>query len=582
MSVPLKKGHGNKLHIRVVYSAEPGLSAESLLLFTILMGAIPGRNSVHNSDFTFYSFHNLMIPLLTSEQMRALDAHAINEIGIPGIVLMENAALAVIDVIDERFGDIEWMTIAIVCGPGNNGGDGFAIARQLHLRGADVDVFLLSDPQQLQGDALTNYKLLEPLGVTAFLVDKADELDFSEYDLIVDAIFGTGSTRAPDGVYEGTIRAINDSPSNVIAVDCPSGVDASTGAVPGEAIWADATVTFQYAKTGLLLPPGKACSGDVVIAPISIPREPEVLEQVGFGLPEDDDIADLLPPRALDAHKGDFGKLLIIAGSRGMSGAARLAAYAALRMGVGLVKVATPESVRPEVAAFAPEIMTIGLPETAHGTIAASAIERLKDELKWADAVAVGPGLGQDAETASFLNALFPHVERLIVDADGLNLIAAHKLISKLPADTILTPHPGEFSRLIGEDYESFTERAEAARGFAADNNLVVLLKGAPTITFARELPAVVNPTGNPGLATAGSGDVLTGMVSALLAQGLDSYSAAFAAAYLHGRAADIAIEEYGEASMISGDVIDFLPDAFFSLAEQHEHEHEHAAPESE
>ncbi|MBU1638559.1 NAD(P)H-hydrate dehydratase [bacterium] len=513
-----------------------------------------------------------MIPLLSSEQMRALDANAINEIGIPGIVLMENAALAVVDIIDERFGELEWLTVAVVCGPGNNGGDGFAIARQLHLRGADVDVFLLSDPNKLQGDALTNYQLLEPLGITAFRVDNADELDFSEYDLIVDAIFGTGSIRAPEGIYEDVIRAINDSPSNVIAVDCPSGVDASTGAVPGEAVWTDVTVTFQHAKIGLLLPPGKEFCGDLIIAPISIPPQPEILEQAAFGLPEDEDIAELLPPRARDAHKGDYGKLLIIAGSRGMSGAARLAGYAALRMGVGLVKVAAPESIRSEIASFAPEIMTIGLPETSNGTIAFSALDKLKADIAWADAIAVGPGLGQDAETAEFLKALLPMTDRLVLDADGLNLIAVQKLISKLPAGAVLTPHPGEFSRLTGKQDESFIERAEAARQFAADHGLVVLLKGAPSITVAKGLPAIVNPTGNPGLATAGSGDVLTGMVGALLAQGWEGYSAAFAAAYLHGRAADIAAEELGEASLISGDIIDFLPDSFFSLEEHPEH----------
>ena len=513
-----------------------------------------------------------MIPLLTSEQMRELDSNAINEIGIPGIVLMENAALAVIDVIDERFGEIEWMTVAIICGPGNNAGDGFAIARQLHLRGADVDVFLMSDPAKLQGDALTNYKLLEPLDVTAFFVENADELDLSEYDLLVDAIFGTGSTRAPEGIYYGAIRAINDSPSNVIAVDCPSGVDASTGSTPGEAVWADVTVTFQHAKVGLLLPPGKEFAGDVVIAPISVPPHADVLEQIRFGLPEDEDIADLLPPRALDAHKGDFGKLLIVAGSRGMSGAVRLSALAALRMGVGLVKVAVPESIRSEVATFIPEIMTIGLRETSQGTIASQAIEQLREFIDWADAVAVGPGMNQDAETAKFLKALFPLTERLIVDADGLNLIAAHDLFSELPVGAVLTPHPGEFARLCGKHHESFIERVDAAGKFASEHEVVLLLKGAPTLTFSKQDATVVNTTGNPGLATGGSGDVLTGMIGALLAQKLDGQSAAFAAAFIHGRAADIAVEDIGEAALISGDIIDYLPDALFSLQESHDH----------
>jgi NAD(P)H-hydrate epimerase len=323
-----------------------------------------------------------------------------------------------------------------------------------------------------------------------------------------------------------------------------------------------------------MLPPGKEFCGDLVIAPISIPPLAEVLDEISYGYPEDDDIEELLPARAFDAHKGEFGKLLIIAGSRGMSGAARLSAYAALRMGVGLVKVAVPESIRAEVATFAPEIMTIGLPETPHGTIAASALNTLKEELAWADVVAVGPGLGQDKETADFLKALLPLTKRLVVDADGLNLVSHYKLISKLPSNTILTPHPGEFNRLCGSDHEVFYDRAEAARQFAAEHDVVILLKGAPTITFAKQAPGMVNPTGNPGLATAGSGDVLTGMVAALLAQGMDSQAAAFVAAYIHGRAADIAVEDLGEASLVSGDVIDFLPDAILSIQEHDHAEH--------
>jgi hydroxyethylthiazole kinase-like uncharacterized protein yjeF len=518
-----------------------------------------------------------MIPLLSSEQMRALDKNAIETIGIPGIVLMENAALAVVDVIDERFGEIEWVTAAVLCGPGNNGGDGFAIARQLHLRGADVDVFLFSDPAKLQGDALANFKLLEPLGVPTFFVDNADELDLSEYDLLIDALFGTGTTRAPEGVYHGAIRAVNDSAANVVSVDVPSGVDASTGAVPGEAVWADVTVTFQYAKLGQMLPLGREYCGDVVVSPISIPPHADTLEEVKYSIPEDDDIADLLPPRPSDAHKGDFGKLLVIAGSRGMSGAARLASAAALRTGVGLVKAAVPESIRAEVASYAAEVMTIGLPETKSGAIAESASAVLKDEIEWADAVAIGPGLGRDPETAKLLKAILPMVKRLVIDADGLNLIAEHKLLSLIPSGAVLTPHPGEFARLSGKQTEDFFARAETASKFSKEHDLVLLLKGAPTISFDQQGQGVVNATGNPGLATGGTGDVLTGIVGALLAQGLDGHSAAYVAAYLHGRAADLGAAELGEASLIAGDVIDYLPDALQSV-QPHEHTHDDAA----
>jgi len=499
--------------------------------------------------------------------MRALDAHAIDTIGIPGIVLMENAARSVVDAIEERAGDVEFLSVAVLCGPGNNGGDGFAIARQLHLRGADVDVFLLCDESAIKGDALTNYNLLKTLELYPMPWEAENGITLDEYDVIVDALFGTGAARAPDGLYLDAIHCINDSDGLVVAVDVPSGVDASTGRVTGEAVMADVTVTFQCGKCGQLLPPGRDYAGDLVVSPISIPEREEVLAEAPFALPEADDVLALLPLRPREAHKGVFGNLLVIAGSRGMSGAARLSGLAALRSGVGLVKIATPESIRSEVAAYRAELMTIGLPETAAGTIAASALETLKPHLLWADAVALGPGLGTDEETARFVAALLKEAERpLVIDADGLNLIAQHHLQDSIPAGTILTPHPGEFDRLAAKKHEDFFARAEAARSLASEREIIVVLKGAPTICFDPPGLGVINPTGNPGLATAGTGDVLTGMIAGFLAQGLDPHTAAWVGAYLHGRAADIAVGELGEASLVAADVIATLPEAFDSL----------------
>ncbi|MDD5087677.1 MAG: NAD(P)H-hydrate dehydratase [bacterium] len=517
-----------------------------------------------------------MIPLLTSDQMRALDAHAIDEIGIPGIVLMENAARSVVDAIEERAGDVEFLSVAVLCGPGNNGGDGFAIARQLHLRGADVDVFLLGDEAALKDDALTNYLLLKALDLQPMPWEAEDGITLDDYDVIVDALFGTGASRAPEDVYLDAIRSINDSNGMVVAVDVPSGMDASTGRIAGEAVLADVTVTFQCGKCGLLLPPGRDYAGDLIVAPISIPEREDILAEAPFALPEDEDVLALLPLRPREAHKGVFGNLLVIAGSRGLSGAARLSGLAALRTGVGLVKIATPESIRSEVAAFRAELMTIGLPETPAGTIASSAIEVLKPHLEWADAVALGPGLGTDKETARFVAALLKETERpLVVDADGLNLIAQHNLQDSVPAGTILTPHPGEFDRLTGKKHEDFFARAEAARSLASEREIVVVLKGAPTICFDPPGLGVINPTGNPGLATAGTGDVLTGMIAGFLAQGLDPHSAAWVGAYLHGRAADIAADELSEAALVAADVIATLPEAFASLEHGDEDEGE-------
>lgn len=520
-----------------------------------------------------------MIPLLTSSQMRSLDAHAIEEIGIPGMVLMENAARSVIEEIEQRFEDVEFLSAAVVCGPGNNGGDGFAIARHLHLRGSDVDVFLVCDPAELKGDALTNYKLLEPIGLDPIPWNDDEEVSLAEYDLVIDALFGTGTVRKPEGNSLRAIEAINDSPALVIAVDVPSGVDATTGEVPGAAVFADVTVTFQCAKSGLVLPPGRDYVGDLVVAPISIPEKEDVLAAVPFGLPEDDDVFERLPVRPRDAHKGDFGNLLVVAGSRGMSGAARLVGMAALRTGAGLVKVATPESIRAEVASYSPEIMTIGLPETQTGTIAASALATLKPYVEWADVIALGPGFGQHEETARFLEAFLSVGKPLVIDADALNLIAAHKLLPKLPVETVLTPHPGEFDRLAAHKHENFHERARAARDFAKEHHLALLLKGAPTICFDAAGFGMINPTGNPGLATAGSGDVLTGIVAALRAQGLSAHASAWVGAYLHGRAADLAVDDVGEASLVAGDVIEYLPDAFTSLEEDEDEDNDNGGP---
>lgn len=524
-----------------------------------------------------------MLPLLTSDQMRVLDRNAIETLGIPGIVLMENAARSVLEAIEERYEDVAELAIAVICGPGNNGGDGFALARQLHLRGAEVDVILLSESEKLKGDALTNFRLLEPLGVNVMSWDENVLLD--DYDLLIDAIFGSGSDRAPEGNFRDAIHAMNESTVPVVAIDIPSGVDASTGRVPGEAVLATLTVTLQCAKVGLVLPPGRDYAGDLLVAPISIPELDDVLDKAGFFLPEHEDVAEEFPPRARDAHKGDFGKLLIIGGSVGMSGAVRMAALAALRSGIGLVKVACPEPIRAEVAADIPEIMTIALPSTAEGNIAADAVRTLKPFLDWADAIALGPGMGTHTDTGKFVEALLSSTDLpLVIDADGLNLIAAHNLISKLSPATILTPHPGEFERLTppyppakagGKTEVDFFSRAESARVFAREHHVTLHLKGAPSITFDPQGRAVVNPTGNPGLATGGAGDVLTGIIATLRAQAFDAFDAAWIGAYLHGLSADLAVAQFGEISLTAGDVIRHLPAAFLTLHERDEHSEE-------
>ncbi|MCC6477180.1 NAD(P)H-hydrate dehydratase [bacterium] len=513
-----------------------------------------------------------MLPLLSSEDMRRVDAEAITKLGIPGMVLMENAALAVVERILPESGELEDLLVAVVCGPGNTGGAGFAIARQLYLRGCDVDVFLLGEPAKLKGDALTNYRICVALEMPIEEIRVAEELDFSEHDLVIDAIFGTGPSREISGLTAEVIEALNQTPATVISVDVPSGVDASTGEVDSVAVWADYTVTFQYGKPGLYLPPGRDYAGEVEIAPISLPAEMEKLQLSPWRLPDDEDVWSVIPSRPRGSHKGYFGKLLIVAGSRGMSGAARLCAQAALRTGAGLVTLAVPETIRPE-AAQSPELMTVGLPETSSGCFKAESYEALKSYVEWADVIAVGPGMGQDKATAAFLKLLLAAGKPIVIDADALNLISAHKLHDLIPRESILTPHPGEFSRLTGQTSVSSYERIETASRFAESRALTIVLKDAPSVCVTPDGEFFINPTGNAGLAKGGSGDVLTGVIAALRAQHVGMVEAAWAGVYLHGRAADLAVERIEPAALTARDVISHLSAAIASLRERpHDH----------
>jgi hydroxyethylthiazole kinase-like uncharacterized protein yjeF len=506
-----------------------------------------------------------MQPLFTPEQMRGYDRRAIDEFGIPGIVLMENAAIQALNVIESEFGDVELLTVGILCGPGNNGGDGLALARQLFLRGADVEVWLFSDPNNLTGDAKQNYIAAKALDLPLIEVDSADDLEFSSYDLVVDALFGTGMARAPEGLFAEAIRTLNQMEIPVLAIDVPSGVDAETGKDLGDALDATFTVTFQCGKPGLFLPPGRDRAGEVTVVPISLPLSTEDLLSADYFVPELDDLAALFPERRRDSHKGNYGKLLIIAGSRGMGGAVRLAASAALRCGVGLCVAAVPESVRAEVARQ-PELMTVVLPETATGHLALAALENLKSFVEWADVIAVGPGIGQENETGKLLEKILACGKPLVIDADAINLIAAQSLTNKLPKHAILTPHPGEFARLTGSTAESQFDRIFAARNFARQHDVVLHVKGSAAVTVEPSGKAYINTSGNPGLATGGSGDILTGIIGAFLCQGIPPVAAAWGGAYMHGFAADIAADVIGEVSLLPSDVISHLPSAFAEL----------------
>lgn len=512
--------------------------------------------------------------VLTSSQMREADRRTIHDIGIPGIVLMENAGRQIVSAMEAHIDGLQGGSVAVLAGRGNNGGDGFVIARTLAQRGIEPAVFLFGRVADVQGDARTNLNVLGQLGISVVEIADAQawELHSGEAlgaDVIVDAIFGTGLRDPLSGLLETVAADVNASSKPVVAVDLPSGLNADTPEPPGPFIEATMTVTLAAPKLPLVLPPGESGTGDLIIADIGIPHDViDGLDGPQLALLTREDVRALLEPRAQDSHKGDYGRVLIVAGSIGKTGAAFLAGMAALRSGAGLVTIATPRSCVPILAAMAPEFMTLPLDETPEGTVDFSALD---DVLAFpADVIAAGPGLGGGPGTTAFVHAL---VERsattLILDADALNAFRndADRLVAKEGVEIIVTPHPGELARLIGLSADDVQKnRLEVARDFAASHGVTTVLKGHRTLIATPDGSTYINLTGNPGMATAGTGDVLTGMIAAWAAQLLDGEAAAQLAVYLHGLAGDLAEADDSDVSIVAGDVIARLGDAISEL----------------
>jgi NAD(P)H-hydrate epimerase len=512
--------------------------------------------------------------VLNTQQMREADRRTIDEIGIPSIVLMENAGRQAVAAMEAAFEDLPATHVGVVCGRGNNGGDGFVVARTLVQRGIETSVFLLGSVADVRGDARGNLEVLGRIGLTVVEITNAQEweLHFSEIsqcELIVDAILGTGFHGQLSGLLETVVADLNGLGVPIVAIDLPTGVSADTPDVEGEAIEASMTVTLGAPKIPLVLPPADSHSGDLVIADIGIPIP--VLDEVEgpyLELLTRERMRELVPARAADSHKGDFGRVLVVAGSLGRSGAAHLAAIGALRSGAGLVTVATPRSCLPIVAAMAPEYMTEGLEETASGTVDYAALERVLDFK--ADVIAVGPGLGQAPGTAAFVHGL---LERsgvpLILDADALNAFSGdpERLVGRDGLDVVITPHPGEMGRLLNLSVEAVQhDRLRHATDFAARHRVHVVLKGHRTIIASPENRTFINLTGNSGMATGGTGDLLTGMIAAWFGQLLDAEAACKLAVYLHGTAGDLAEADEGEVALVAGDVAARLGDAVLEL----------------
>lgn len=527
--------------------------------------------------------------IVSAAEMREIDRSTSERFGVPSLTLMENAGAAVARFVLSDYPQAE--RVGILCGKGNNGGDGFVVARKLVEAGRAVRFLLLSDPAELRGDAAVMFQnmlqKLQPLKTAPLIVREASGLDSPDAaeifkaDVIVDAILGTGFRPPVSPLYAAAIRKMNAASTPIVAVDIPSGADAdamrpaSSIDSPAGALneaRADAIVTFTALHPAHVF--AALTSGPTVVAPIGSPPE-AIVSQLGLHLSTPLDFAQQLAPRARDANKGSYGHVLVIGGSLGKAGAAAMAGFSALRAGAGLSTVATPKSVLVTVAAFYPELMTEPLPETEQGTISLRALESTSglDTLLEHKTLAIGPGISRNSETAEFVRTIVKRsATSMVVDADGLNAFegAADKLNGR-GRTLVITPHPGEMSRLTGLSIvEIQAHRLEVARDFARGHELIVVLKGHRTLIAAPDGAVWVNPTGNPGMATGGTGDILTGMVAGLIAQHPQHPLGATAlAVYLHGLAGDLASESVGENSLVATDLVRFLPQAFAEMRDQ-------------
>jgi ADP-dependent NAD(P)H-hydrate dehydratase / NAD(P)H-hydrate epimerase len=493
-------------------------------------------------------------------EMRSMDRAAITEYGIPEMLLMENAGLASYSVIEQELG-VRGKSFVIFCGLGNNGGDGFVLARKIHSGGGSVKVFIVGDMKKYTGSAKANLEILRkmPIEIRELSSAKTVRKDIVHCDCIIDAIFGTGLSRNVEGLHREVIEAVNAGGRAVFSLDIPSGINADNGQAMGCAVSADLTVTFGLPKTGNLLMPGYVHCGTLFITNISFPpelyRSPDLTIEVNE--------TPLLPPRNQDGHKGDFGEALFIAGARNYYGAPYFSAMSFMKAGGGYARLAAPSGVTPFIAAKGSEIVFIPQEETSEGSISASNKKPLLDLAAGMDIVVLGPGLSLQDETASLARELASGINRpLIVDGDGISAVCGDlSCIRKRKAPTILTPHLGEMSRITGKPVAAIEEnKIEVLRSACADLSAIIVMKGAHTLIGYPDGRVFINMSGNPGMATAGSGDVLTGTISAMYGLGLPLEEAVRKGVFIHGASGDLAADELGEDGMTSQDILDYLP----------------------
>lgn len=509
-----------------------------------------------------------MTKIITGTQMQELDRRTIEDARIPARVLMERAGSGLVACLEQAFGSVQGKRVSILCGRGNNGGDGFVAARLLHRRRAQVQVLTMSPVSELSRDAAVMYRQFVRTGgksaVRMYPSKNQAHALLRESDLIIDALLGTGLSNDVAGRYADAIDSINAAGCPVVSADLPSGLHADTGAILGRAVRASLTVTFGLPKLGLYQHHGIDLAGLVDLVDIGIP--PAYVEAVTSQttLMTQASVRAVLPARRRASHKGTFGHAGIIAGSVGKTGAAAMAAKAALRIGTGLVTVAVPAGVNDVLESKLLEAMTIPMPDTKARTLSRSALDPLKAFIAARTAVAIGPGLSTHPETVELVQALMKNLDRpAVLDADALNALAGRaSILAACKTPPILTPHPGEMARLetTATPQSINVDRIGTAIRFARERGTFVVLKGARTVVARPDGAAAVCPTGNPGMATAGTGDVLTGMIVGLLAQGLAPWDAACAGTYLHGCAGDLAAADKGQAGLIAGDVMEQIP----------------------
>jgi len=507
--------------------------------------------------------------ILNGDQMRQVDNTAIQYYGIPGIVLMENAGIALSRAAGEMLGGFAGKKVVVFAGGGNNGGDGFVVARHLHNKGAAVRIFLLANPDSFLGDAKTNWEILGKMGLTAQRIFDKDQLDSVRLalwgaELVIDAIFGTGLKDDVRGMAVPVINIINESQKPVLACDIPSGISSFTGQPLGVAVKAKRTVTFGFYKLGLVLPTAFAYTGELQVADISLPLGIEEEIPGRMDLIDREFCSRWLKPRHKESHKGNFGHVLMLAGSPAMPGAAILAAKGVLRSGAGLLTAAVPSACRMPLLSQIAEAMLLPCEETEEGLI--SPEEALNLAEFEAGAYLIGPGMGRNNKTVQLIKDLLQLLQKpTVIDADALFAVAKEgELLRSLALPMVMTPHPGEMARLLDISIDLVQEdRINCAKEAAKEYGAVIVLKGAGSVIATPEGRILINSTGNPGMATGGSGDVLGGMIASMMAQGQPPTIAAACAVWLHGRAGDIAVAKGCAASLLAGDIADNIAAAF-------------------